>query len=181
MGLFEKLHLVEKVPEEVSYEDADYVLTPEEEPEVEVNDLEEVNPESLIEDIYDANSLSDKSKSIFKVEELINSLPKEMVTATKKTSVLSTLGVFGLDVGTIIEDGKNRLSVLKGILEQGTKKGNEEIQSMEERIENHKKEIAILEKQISDEKAEMEFVKTLIEKESDRIEVLKEFIEGGEN
>ena len=180
MGLFEKLHLVEKVPEEVAYEDTDYVLSPEDS-EVEVNDLEEVNPDSLIEDIYDENSLSDKSKSIFKVEELINSLPKEMVTATKKTSVLSTLGVFGLDVGTITEDGKNRLSVLEGVLDQFSKKNDEEIRSMEEKIENHKKEIAILEKQISDNKAEMEFVKTSIEKESDRIEVLKEFIEGGEN
>ena len=104
MGLLKKL-FVEEIPNET--ESYDVEATTYEEPEVEV-ELDDVNTDTLIEDIYVQNELYDKTKSIFKVEELINSLPKEMVTETKKTSVLAILGSFGLTVTDVIIDGDNR-------------------------------------------------------------------------
>lgn len=47
--------------------------------------LDVVNTETLVSDIYAQNELYDQSKSIFKIEDLMNALPKEMVTETKRT------------------------------------------------------------------------------------------------
>ena len=77
MGLLDLF--VEKVPNEtVSYDD--YPMCEE---DINVN-TESITHENLISDIYNQSGLSDLSKSIFKIEELINSLPKEMPNETKK-------------------------------------------------------------------------------------------------
>ena len=78
---------VERVPEEKLDEECNYDVEDETIPV----ELDSVNTDSLIEDVYTQNELLDKSKSIFKVEDLINSLPKEMVTETKRTSLLTEL------------------------------------------------------------------------------------------
>lgn len=81
MGFLERMGLVEEVPiENIGYDVNDDI---EYEDEVEA-ELSEVNTDTLIDDIYTQNGLDDKSKSIFKVEDLINSLPKEMPTDAKR-------------------------------------------------------------------------------------------------
>ena len=112
MGLLTKLGLVEEVPtnnydeavEEYSYEE-----------EIVEAELESVNTETLIDDIYAQNNLADKSRSIFKVEELISSLPKEMVTETKRNSVLAILGSFNLTAIDVVTDGEERVKILTSI------------------------------------------------------------------
>ena len=91
MGLFEKLGLVEKIPNENTYSNYDDC---QESSKIEMQwedqakaEVSKVNQDTLIEDIYSQNDLCDRTKSIFKVEDLINSLPKEMVTETKRNSV----------------------------------------------------------------------------------------------
>lgn len=175
MGI--KDFFVEKIPEEESYEaETDYVV--EDTPPVEA-ELDEVHTDTLIDDIYAQNELSDKSRSIFKVEELINSLPKEMVTDTKRSSVLATLSIFGLTVTDVTLDGEQRLDVLNSILSKILDDGNSAISEKEIEIENHKKEIANLEKEISERNAEMMFSKNNINEEVDRIAELIKFVEGG--
>lgn len=175
MGI--KDFFVEKIPEEESYEaETDYVV--EDTPPVEA-ELDEVHTDTLIDDIYAQNELSDKSRSIFKVEELINSLPKEMVTDTKRSSVLATLSIFGLTVTDVTLDGEQRLDVLNSILSKILDDGNSTISEKEIEIENHKKEIANLEKEISERNAEMMFSKNNINAEVDRIAELIKFVEGG--
>lgn len=82
MGFFKDLFIEEvpnKVQSEVCEEENIYC------DEVTVNvDLNNMNTNTLVEDAYIQNELFDKAKSIFKIEELINSLPNEMVTETKK-------------------------------------------------------------------------------------------------
>ena len=175
MGFLKKL-LVEEIPnEEEMYEvESNYV----EEENVEV-ELDSVNTDTLITDIYAQNELFDKTKSIFKVEELINSLPKEMVTETKKASVLATLGVFGLTVTDVTLDGENRIDVLSGVLTKILGDGNDTVVSKETEIEKHKKEIARLEKEISDQKTEMKVSEDTINAEISRITGLVRFVEGG--
>ena len=101
MGLLKSIGkaFVEEVPNEKILEEN---FTDYKEETVEV-ELDNVNTNTLIDDIYAQNNLYDKSQSIFKVEELINSLPKEMVTETKRASVLSILGSFGLAETEVIE------------------------------------------------------------------------------
>ena len=175
MGFLKGL-FVEEIPnEEEMYEvESSYV----EEENVEV-ELDSVNTETLITDIYAQNELIDKTKSIFKVEELINSLPKEMVTETKKASVLATLGVFGLTVTDVTLDGENRIDVLSGVLTKILGEGNDTVTSKEAEIEEHKKEIARLEKEISDQKTEMKVSEDTINAEISRITSLVKFVEGG--
>lgn len=175
MGFLKGL-FVEEIPnEEENYEmESSYV----EEENVEV-ELNSVNTDTLITDIYAQNELFDKTKSIFKVEELINSLPKEMVTETKKASVLATLGVFGLTVTDVTLDGEGRIDVLSGVLAKILGEGNDTVVSKETEIEEHKKEIARLEKEISDQKNEMKVSEDTINAEISRITNLVKFVEGG--
>ena len=169
-GLFiEGIHDEERIMPESSYVDDESVAV----------ELDDVNTDTLIEDVYTQNELFDRSKSIFKVEELINSLPKEMVTETKKSSVLATLGVFGLTVTDVTLDGESRINVLNGILSKIIGEGNDIVTSKESEIEEHKKEIARLEKEILDQKTEMKVSEDAIDKEVARITGLVKFIEGG--
>lgn len=167
---------VEKVPEEENYDaDTDYSV---EDSTVPV-ELDEVHTDTLIDDIYAQNELSDRSKSIFKVEELINSLPKEMVTEIKRGSVLATLGVFGLTVTDVTLDGEQRVDVLNSVLTKILDGGNANVTDKETEIENHKKEIARLEKEIADQQAEMKISENNINAEVNRINNLIKFVEGG--
>lgn len=169
---------VEKVPEEENYEvETDYSV---EDSTVPV-ELDEVHTDTLIDDIYAQNELSDRSKSIFKIEELINSLPKEMVTETKRGSVLATLGVFGLTVTDVTLDGEQRVDVLNSVLAKILDDWNANVTDKETEIENHKKEIARLEKEISDQQSEMKISENNINTEVGRISGLIKFIEGGDN
>lgn len=175
MGFLKKLGLVEEVVDEtVAYEEE---TTYEEAVDVELAD---VNTETLIEDIYTQNNLLDKSTSIFKVEELINSLPKEMPTATKKASVLAILGSFGLTVTGVSLDGEKRIEVLAGVLDKIFADGKHEISTKEAEIERYKEEIARLEKEITEQQAEMKFSDDAINAEITRISELGKFIGGNE-
>lgn len=142
-------------------------------------ELDGVNTDTLIEDIYAQNDLFDKAKSIFKVEELINSLPKEMVTETKKTSVLAILGSFGLTATDVIVDGDKRMDVLSGVLAKIIAESKESIGCKEAEIEEHKKEIARLEKEISDQQIETKKSEEMINTEIVRITNLVQFVGGG--
>lgn len=175
MGFLKGLFVEEMPNEEEMYEvGSNYV----EEDNVEV-ELDSVNTDTLIADIYAQNELFDKTKSIFKVEELINSLPNEMVTETKKASVLATLGVFGLTVTDVTLDGESRIDVLSGVLTKILGEGNNTVVSKETEIEEHKKEIARLEKEISEQNTEMKISENTINTEISRITSLVKFIEGG--
>lgn len=175
MGLFKNL-FVEEVSDEKTYEE-DMCSYETENAEVE---LDTVNADTLIEDIYAQNDLYDKTRSIFKVEELINSLPKEMVTETKKSSVLSILGSFGLTVTDVNLDGENRVETLSGILNKITTEGKDDISEKEAEIEKRKREIADLEKYISDKQTEMKLSEESINAEVTRISELMKFIGGTE-
>ena len=175
MGLLKNL-FVEEIPNETASYDVESTIY--EEPAVEV-ELEDVNTDTLIEDIYVQNELYDKTKSIFKVEELINSLPKEMVTETKKTSVLAILGSFGLTVTDVTLDGDNRVEVLSRVLAKIVEEGKEAVTQKNNEIEEHKKEIARLEKEISEQQTEMKVSEDTINSEISRITGLVQFISGG--
>lgn len=178
MGLLKSIGkaFVEEVPNEKTLEEN---FTDYKEETVEV-ELDNVNTNTLIDDIYAQNNLYDKSQSIFKVEELINSLPKEMVTETKRASVLSILGSFGLAETEVIDDGEKRIEVLDGVRNKINTESSDSILEKEEKIEEFKKAIADLEIEISNEMSDVKISNETISNEVDRIKELVKFV-GGAN
>lgn len=143
-------------------------------------ELAEVDTNTLIEDIYTQNELYDKSHSIFKVEELIASLPKEMVTDTKRASVLAILGSFNLTSIEVLEDGEKRIDVLNRIKTQIDLDCKDAIANKEAQIEELKKSIADLTVEIANEQDKMKTSDEIISDETVKIGNLIKFI-GGEN
>lgn len=177
MGLLKKLGLVEEV-DDGAVGHGTMLNSAIYEEDTDVN-LDEVKMETLVSDVYAQNELYDQSKSIFKIEDLMNALPKEMVTETKKNSVLSALGVFGLTSEEVVADGNKRVDVLNAALNKITSEKNETIADYQERIEAAKETIAELEKNIAQEQAELKASTEVIVAEADRINKLISFV-GGE-
>lgn len=169
---------IEEVPNE-NYEASVDMEDVEEEVAVDV-ELEGVNTDTLINDIYIQNDLSDMSRSIFKVEELIASLPKEMATDTKRASVLAILDSFNLTATEVVEDGENRKTTLCGVKEKIDLNCNSAITDKEAQIEEHKKSIEALTVEIANEREKMKHSDEIISAEIEKVKALIDFI-GGEN
>lgn len=175
MGLLEKLGLVEEVPTN------NYNSTVEEyvyEEEVVAAELDSVNTDTLIEDIYAQNNLADKSRSIFKVEELIASLPKEMATATKRNAVLAILGSFNLTATDVVTDGEERVKVLTSIKEQVDADSKMTISDKEAQIEELKKSIEALTVEIANEQEKARISNETITAEVVKVDALVKFVGG---
>lgn len=175
MGFLKKL-LVEEIPEDVSVYDEELYM--EEETVVEVN-TDSVSQDNLVSDIYNQNNLSDLSKSIFKVEELVNSLPKEMPSDTKKATVLSILSSFGLTVDEVASDGVSRKEMLDAALDEITTENENVIANNNMEIEHKKQEIQELEKDNANRESIIKNTEDKIEIETKRISDLIAFIGGG--
>ena len=178
MGFLKKLGLVEENPDYYADDNTDYSNGKYNESSVDAN-VEGVTTENLVDDIYKANSLEDLSKSIFKVDEVINSLPKEMATETKKSTVLAILTSFGLTTDEVIQDGITRINFLKSAMNEILTKNNSEIESSNISIEEHKKEIEELSKYIANLVVVNKNCEDTVEQELSKIEELIKFV-GGE-
>lgn len=174
MGFLKNL-LVEEVPQEqemyvndssYEYEESEEVVT------------EGVTQENLLSDIYMQNDKSDMSKSIFKVEELINSLPKEMPTDIKKATVLSILTSFGLTVDEVVADGLERCTIITNALQAIVNDNNSVIINNESAIEQKKIEIQELEKDNAERSAVIKNTEDKVDVEIKRIETLIKFVGG---
>ena len=175
MGFLEKMGLVERVPEN-NYDEAVEEYGYEEET-VEA-ELAEVNTDTLIDDIYAQNNLADKSRSIFKVEELISSLPKEMATETKRNSVLAILGSFNLTATDVVTDGEERVKILTSIKEQVDSDSKMTVADKEAQIEELKKAIEALTVEIANEQEKARISNETISAEVAKIESLVKFAGG---
>lgn len=178
MGFLKKLGLVEENPDYYADDNTDYSNGNYDESSVDAN-VEGVTTENLVDDIYKANSLEDLSKSIFKVDEVINSLPKEMATETKKATVLAILTSFGLTTDEVVQDGITRINFLKSAMNEILTKNNSEIESSNVSIEEHKKEIEELSKYIANLVVINKNCEDTVEQELSKIEELIKFV-GGE-
>lgn len=180
MNVFEKIGLVERVakdpePDYINgqYEESDY-----EEP-VAAENVDEVDKETLIADIYAKNQLTDISRSIFKAEDVSKSLPMEMATDTKRGAVLGILSSFNLTATDVTTDGENRLKVLESVQTQIQMNNSAAIGERRDRIEDLKSQIEVLNKEISDLEHETEVSDDVIDTEVKRIRGLIDFIIGG--
>ncbi len=161
-------------------EDNSEVATISEFEDVEVSDvnIEDISDTSIISDIYNSNGMSDFSRSIFKIDELLSSLPKEMPNETKKNTVMSILNSFGLGVDEVVEDGCSRSSLLSDAYDKLKCENESVIQENERLIEQKKIEIQDLEKDNSERTNTIRSVKDSVETELERITELMKFIKG---
>lgn len=178
MGFLNKLGkvFVEEIPDENEFDLNDIELPGEEDVLCEDVNTESVNYDSMVEDIYKSNGMEDKSSSIFKVEEIIQSLPKEMPNVTKKTTVSSILKSFGLDSVIVSEDGMNRVQLLKSAFNKIQAEITETIIDKKSLIEEHKKEIEQLEKEIALNEEYLKQSEAAYDNENKRINELVQFI-----
>lgn len=180
MSLLKKLGLVEEIPSENPVSSSTERISALCDTIVDVAEaeLESVNVDTLIDDIYAQNDLADKSSSIFKVEELISSLPKEMATDTKRNSVLAILGSFNLTATDVSTDGEERVKILSSIKEQVNQESKQTVTEKEMQIEEQKKQIEILTVEIAEEQEKMRISNEAIDAEVSKIENLIKFIGG---
>lgn len=179
MGFLRKLGIIEENPE-YSKADVDGEMESIDLDDVEVQ-LDGISTDTLIHDIYLQNTLDEDAKSIFKVEEVINSLPKEMVTETKRNTVVSILASFGLTITDVVEDGEKRLTVLNTALKKIEEEARLIIADMQNEIETYKLKIAELEKSVSLKNNEIDKSKEVINAEVKRLTILNDFMNKGEN
>ena len=143
-------------------------------------DVEATAPEKdtvdFIGDVYTGNNLNDFTRSIFKVEELANTLPAEMPNDTKRSTVLSIMSTVGLDAESVISDGQLRAHVLDSSSEAVITELSNDIDSANSEIESLKVRIEELQKSNSAKWAQINSIKDIAKCEVARIEQLIQFI-----
>lgn len=132
-----------------------------------------------IETIYEKAGLSEKEASIFKVAEIVESLPEELSTRQKREIALKLLGTMHLCLEELLIDGQQRLTALM----EAESKFNEETES---NVTSFKEEIKRLESRIDELKEKVIFSQkqneaetVLLEEEIDKVNHLLVFIGEG--
>jgi hypothetical protein len=96
---------------------------------------------NIVANIYEQNDLSDKSNSIYNIQEFIATLPEEMTTAKKQSTVAGILAVFHKSVEDLIVDANNRVGVLNAAKEKIVGERTNEIATAKADIEKFKQSI----------------------------------------
>lgn len=128
-----------------------------------------------IDDIYAENELSNKDKSIYKVNEIKTALP-DMPTDSKKASVIGMLTVSKIGISEIEDDAKERTDVIIAALNNFTSETQRIVDAAEEQINEKLKEIEDLKNRISNRKQLQEMQSKLCENELDLIASTVKFI-----
>ena len=135
MNFLERFGLIER--EEVDVKTP--VQVPEE-PTVEAN--AEINStENVVDEIYAQNGMSNKDNSIYAVQSFIDTLPAEMTTAKKQSSVYGILKVTGKSVDSLLLDADNRVNMLFAASNKIVREKDEVINTAKADIEDLKKAI----------------------------------------
>lgn len=138
-SFFEKLGLVEAVYDDSATGGEGAYDTVE---DVDVPDLESgdsgVSPDELVDSIYKSNGLDDKSRSVYKVGELIDTLPKDMPDKTLITVVSGLMKTMGLSASDVRDDANHRKSVLEEVKNISLESYANDIQKLTEKIQECK-------------------------------------------
>ena len=108
---------------------------------------------SNIADIYAYMGLGDEA-SIFKVQELVNKLPREMPKDDVKKTIIGICSVTGLDISNLITEGNLRKSSILNYTSTFSTQSTTEISQLQE-------EISTLENTIEQNKARIKYLRSL--------------------
>lgn len=128
-------------------------------------------------EIYLQNNLADKSKSIFKIEEIKSVLPETLPNQAKKESVLGMMKVSGLTLNEVLDDSNQRKAVLNGVLQKYTDETINIVESCEAEIKDLEGRINSLKEQITGRKKAQESQEEIITNEVNKVDSIVEFIE----
>lgn len=156
-----------------------YVPSFEDEEPVEAEAVDLVDKDTFIESIYLTNNIADRSNSIFKVDDVMKTLPMEMANEVKRNTVLGILTSFNLTATDVVSDGENRIAILAAVDSQIKETNQNEINSREAKIEDLKQQIADLNKEVAELKEVTSTSESLINTETKKIQSLVDFIIGG--
>jgi hypothetical protein len=129
-----------------------------------------------IEDTYQENQLADKTKSIFKIQEVKNVLPENLPTEALKQSVQGVLGVSGLNVEDLLTDADTRITILDAALQKITDETNIIVSNSEESIEKLEEKINILKEAINNRKKLQEDSEAIVNTEKQNIQSIIDFL-----
>lgn len=135
---------------------------------------------NYVQELYASNNLSNFDKSIFKVEELKNSLPSEMPTSTKLQTVLNIMKTVGIAQEEVIEDAHNRNQVLTSAEESIRDDIGNQIADATAQIEDLKLKIEALQSDIATKQSYLKNIENVIYNEKVRITAAYDFIYSGE-
>ena len=172
MGLLEKWGLVER--EDI---DVQVPVAMSEAPTVEAN-AEIDSTENVIDEIYAQNGMSNKDNSIYAVQSFIDTLPAEMTTVKKQSSVYGILKVTGKSVDSLLMDAKERMSILVAARDKSIAEKDEVINSAKTDIEDLKKAIEAANIIIQHAEDVKESIAKSVSDEITAIEELVKFCEG---
>lgn len=175
-SLGERLGLFERVGAEPDYEpaqDADYEEYAEPSVEVVTGIADAVD---FIGETYHNNGIDDLSRSIFKVEETLNTLPNTLPTAVRRTTVIGILTSFGISIQEVLEDADKRSQILGEVCRQTADAEQEESDRLAQEIEELRNQITEKQKQVQDHQQRKQEVEDISSAELKRINDLVEFL-----
>lgn len=172
MGWLEKMGLVER-EESVAPVVTEVALEPEVEVDAEIN-----STANVVDEIYMQNNLSDKSNSIYTVQALIATLPAEMTTAKKQSTVSGILMVSGKSVADLLNDAQDRIDTLCAARDKIVGDRTNEIVVANSDIEELKRAIEAATIKIKEAEDIIDATKKSVNDEIDVIDELVKFCEG---
>lgn len=136
---------------------------------------------NVVEDIYAQNNLADKSNSIYTVQALIDTLPNEMTTAKKQSTVAGILTVSGKNVTDLLNDATKRTEILSAARDKIVNERTDEILTANNDIEELKKAIEAATIKIKEAEEIIEATKNSVDDEIKVVTNLVEFCNGMED
>ena len=178
-NLFEKLGLVESETEmEITTGDVNLNLAdlgiesqPQVQAEVPAGDVLDVSV------VYNANNLNpDDRITVYKIQDMLASLPAEMPSKTKKTTIKSLMATLGYNVAEIEDDAARRIEILKSVGNDKKDALFAEINNNDRQIESMKEEIERLTNRNGEATAAIEKMADVVQNEIKIIETTLEYV-----
>lgn len=177
MSWLEKIGLVERNEEDVPVAEVMDVM-----PEVTVTAEAEIkSTTNIVEEIYSQNDLNDRSNSIYTIQALIDTLPKEMTTAKMQSTVSGILAVSGKNISDLVADATHRKNVLIAVAQNIENNKTAEIEMAKADIETLKNAIEAATIKIKEAEDIVSATKESVNEEVKVIDGLVEFCNGMES
>lgn len=150
--------------------------------ELEVEVDAEINSSvNVVDEIYAQNGLSEKGNSIYTVQALIDTLPDEMTTAKKQSTVSGILMVSGKSINDLLNDAQNRIETLCAARDKIISDRTDEIMVANSDIEELKRAIEVATIKIKEAEDIIAATKQSVDEEIGAIDNLVKFCEGMNN
>ena len=127
--------------------------------------------------VYLANDMDPADKvTVYKIQDMLASLPAEMPSKTKKTTIKSLMTTLGYNAAEIEADAAKRIEILRGV--GNNKKDNlfAEIKDNDRQIESMKEEIERLTNRNVEATAAVEKMADVVQNEIKTIETTLEYV-----